>query len=462
MLQKVLKYGTNNEKRHNIMHNNNQYLIQKGLIKKSWLAYTTAMVLAACHKHHQDIITDVNTKQVAHMVAQSRAKQLATRDSQNSLQKKIITYSENNPDYSGAQWQKQVVNKLQEWYERSLYLIDFLKKQQVADIGFPIQWSKSHIQVRMAKEWAESHKTELEQLIQEGKYYHGLSNKIAPDQLPVLASSGDLSFWGNENPSVSSILLAAIAAICGDKPDSLPGAAYVYPFHNPNYMLPEEVFKQLADYPFATKHNVTLFGDYQYGGQRVFYAKSPNSQYLFGPEDCSSSVGKATYLTPNQVREFNTIKMMAAYNNPHNEYHYSSVVKLTDQDDPTKYLERIEPGDIYLVKGHTAIMGSKPDHRGNITTLQYNRDIEQDPKLLGGGLYDYNLITMVKEKKKEVYILRPNAAPLHESISIAALLRKIDDNYTKYFPKGAIDQKGDCSIFVEEAIGKEAIVTSVQ
>jgi hypothetical protein len=141
-----------------------------------------------------------------------------------------------------------------------------------------------------------------------------------------------------------------------------------------------------------------LFGDYQFGGHRYF-----KDQLVFGPEDCSSSVGKATYLTTDQVKAIYTGGMRE---NP-SQYGYELVTTLNSSIGEDQ-LKLIQPGDIYLYKSHTAIIATEPDNHSNITTLEFNRDIDtENSKRLGGGTYNYKLIDKAKEDANSpVYILR--------------------------------------------------------
>ncbi|WP_231290039.1 RP439 family protein [Rickettsia australis] len=381
-------------------------------------------------------------KQSAHMVAQIRAKQLATKYSQNKVQAIIIEYCEQHPDISDAEIASVVTHNLQTYENISGSINNYLKDQNLHDIGFPIKYNKTSLQLNMAKQWAEQQGEELISQIKNGVFYHELTNTIDHDKLPILQSSSDQEYWGNENPSVSSALLLSIAASCTKEKKIMPGAATSFPFLNLGYELPDALVP--TSYPFASKNGMILVGDYQYGAHRYF-----KEQLLFGPEDCSTAVGKATYLTTEQIQSINTINMQAAYNDPANEYHYKAITFLSG-DVKDEQLKLIQPGDIYLVKGHTAIIVTQPDNKSNITTLQFTRDIDTPvDKRLGGGLYDYNLCNKVKEIKTGIYILRPDLEPLHESCSLSQLLKQIDLKYITLFPENPIDIPGDCRIFLE-------------
>ncbi|GAA5253144.1 RP439 family protein [Candidatus Rickettsia kedanie] len=385
---------------------------------------------------------EIMKKQIAHMVAQIRAKQLATKYSQNKVQEIIIEYCEQHPDISDAEIASVVTHNLQTYENISGSINNYLKDQNLNDIGFPIKYNKTSLQLNMAKQWAEQQEEELISQIKNGVFYHELTNTIDPDKLPILQSSSDQEYWGNENPAVSSALLSSIAASCTKEKNIMPGAVTSFPFLNLGYELPDELVP--TSYPFASKNSMILVGDYQYGAHRYF-----KEQLLFGPEDCSTAVGKATYLTTEQIQSINTIKMQAAYNDPANEYHYKAITFLSG-DVKDEQLKLIQPGDIYLVKGHTAIIVTQPDNKSNITTLQFTRDMDTPvDKKLGGGLYDYNLYNKVKEIETGIYILRPDLEPLHESCSLSQLLKQIDLKYITLFPENPIDIPGDCRIFLE-------------
>lgn len=383
---------------------------------------------------------EINTKQIAHVIAQARAKQLATKSIQDKLPQIIVQYREEHPDISDSMLAQQFLQHIAEDYQTSILINNYLQKQDLNEIGYPIKTSKTHLQLAMAEEWIKEQGEDLITQIITGKFYHNLSNEIPYDALPVLQSSSSTEYWGNENPSVSSVLLFDVVASCNKVQTNLAGAATFFPFLDSSYALPDDIVPPF--YPFAAASNITLFGDYQYGAQRYF-----KEQLLFGPEDCSTAVGKATYLTNEQIKSISTGNMVKAYSNPNNEYHYKAAT-LLKSDIKKGQLELIQEGDIYLVAGHTALIATKPDNNSKITTVQFNRDIDSvENKRLGGGTYDYTLSEQVKEK--EVYILRPTLEPLGESCSISELLNNIDSKYFALFPDGPTYITGDSSIFLD-------------
>ncbi|WP_223254170.1 hypothetical protein, partial [Cardinium endosymbiont of Bemisia tabaci] len=142
--------------------------------------------------------------------------------------------------------------------------------------------------------------------------------------------------------------------------------------------------------------------------------------------------------------DLNTNQIIKSYDDKNNVYHYGPVTHLIKGNISDQQLRLIQPGDIYVVKGHTAIIGTKPDHEGNVVTLQFNRAIDTNQgKLSGGGLFPYNLC---EPKAQDTYFLR-KALPWKESVSLSAFLTKTQEKYEKIFPNGPTDKLGDCRIF---------------
>lgn len=294
----------------------------------------------------------------------------------------------------------------------------------------------------MAKGWIEEQGEGLITQLTTGKFYHKLSNEVSAAELPALQSPSTTQYWGNENPSVSSVLLADIVSSCNRKQDNLTGAATFFPCLDRSYelQLPDSI--DLAAYPFATKKGMTLFGDYQCGAHRYF-----TEQLVFGPEDCSTAVGKATYLSTAQIQGISTSSMKQYPD----KYQYQTVTYLSG-DIQESQLRLIQEGDIYIRQNHTALIATKPDSRSQVTTIQFSREIDcAADKILGGGTYDYSLRDKAKEIKNGIYILRPTGGkPLHESCSLSELLNRIDTKYTTLFSEGPDNMAGDCSVFLAD------------
>ncbi|AFE53446.1 RP439 family protein [Rickettsia prowazekii] len=384
---------------------------------------------------------NIESRSVLHMTAQIRAKQLAIRDAQNREQEAIVkTWEENGIDKSDETVSNDIVNSLETFYNISKSLNDYLKTQGINDIGYPIKFNKTDLQLKMALNYAKQQEDNLIDQIIKGKFYNGLSNDINSQELPVLQSDNMLSFWGNENSSVSSVLLASVAQILNIEPVPLVGAATNYKLHNPEYTLPQELIPE--DYRFASQKGMLVFGDYQYGGHRTF-----EEQLVFGPEDCSSSVGKATYLSNEQIKSITTTQMKENYS----KYDYKLITLLKDIVEP-KQLELIEAGDIYVYKGHCAVIATKPDNKAEITTLEFSRNIDRaENKISGGGIYNYSLIDKAQEEPlNPIYILRKNLEPLPLQSSLKYFLSAIDEKYLNLYPEGPNeDVVGDCRIFFE-------------
>lgn len=248
-------------------------------------------------------------------------------------------------------------------------------------IGYPIKYNKTTIQLGMAKDWVNQvieDEKDLISYITQGKLYNGLPNDVST-QLPILKAQSDKIFWGNENSSVSTVLLASIAATYDIK-EKIDGAATFYPFFSTDYQLDEELKK----YPFASKNGMTLFGDYQFGGHRYFSNQYPGiGQQIFAPEDCSSAVGKATGLTETQIIGIHTGAIRNAYKDDNNHFGYAPI---TWSGESNIDLDRIQTGDIYVKAGHTAIIASKPSIEGYAECFEFNRDIDsKDSKRMGEG-----------------------------------------------------------------------------
>jgi hypothetical protein len=171
------------------------------------------------------------------------------RDAQNKEQYAIVeAWEENGIDKSGEITGKEIIQDLEEFYNTSKSVNNYLKEQDVNDIGYPIKFNKTNLQLKMALDYAKGQSDNLIDKIVKGKFYSGLSNEINSNELPILQSDNTVSFWGNENSSVSSVLLECIAQILDIKPTSLVGAGTVYEFYNLQYELPKELIPE--DYHF--------------------------------------------------------------------------------------------------------------------------------------------------------------------------------------------------------------------
>lgn len=385
---------------------------------------------------------NITSKSYAHMIAQVRVRQLATRDSQNKLQEKIIALWEEKNELSGQKCIKTLQNQLEEMYITSTCINNSLQKASLYQVGYPIKNNKTSLQIKMAQQWAQEKEDNLIGSIEMGKLYHDLSNGI-DEELPRLQSPSETIFWGNENPSVSSLSLFAIAYSMDLQQNTMPGAALRYPFYDTSYTLRDIPLT----YPFASEKNMWLFGDYQFGGQR--YLGSQKS--LLGPQDCSEAVANSTNVKETEQLSFSTVDIRDAFFKKDNAYGYLPV---TSTYNGSLELELIQPGDIYVTKGHTAII-TDINSKGEIGTIEFNRDIDRPTeKILGGGTYSYNLIEKAKttgiNSVSQIYILRDQHLPLKESCSYSDLIHKIDSTYLHRFGNQPKDETGDCSLFISE------------
>ena len=166
----------------------------------------------------------------AHMIAQVRARQLATKDSQTILQEKIVALWKENQESSGEKFSNNFQEKLYEMYMSSVQVNNYLEKYPTDQVGYPIKNNKTSLQLKMAYEWSQEKDDTLLEHIAENKLYHDLNNSVDAE-LPHLQSPSDTIFWGNENPSVSSILLASLGSVMGIQQKKMSGAGSGYDFN---------------------------------------------------------------------------------------------------------------------------------------------------------------------------------------------------------------------------------------
>lgn len=380
-------------------------------------------------KNHSNF--HVGSYSVAHMIAQVRARQLAIEHSQDNLQTKIALAMEDELDFSGNGLTRKIQLDLSYNLHTMTFYNSLISKAGIKDLGYPIKCNKTALQLKMALDWAVLCGSKLITKLESNLFYHNLTNDSATE-LPVLQSPSDTEYWGNENPSVSTVLLYSVAStlqISLAKED-LIGAGTFYPYYNSAYSLNDLLTKDmviegsdLTCNPFILNKGLLLIGDYQFGGHRYM------GQLLFGPEDCSSAVGKATCLNPIQILQFNTSAIKAAYiaskSSSDNEYGYQAI---TSSENGLIEFDKIQPGDIYQCGGHTAIICEK--NNNIIKTLEFNREIDiAENKRLGGGIYTYDLSA---PNKNPIYILRKNDMFLGESYSSEDVISMVDENFLHY------------------------------
>ncbi len=385
----------------------------------------------------------ITSKTCAHISAQIRAKQLSTQLSQDNLNAHIIEALEDIREISGEVLLRQIIDNMSTWLELVKEANASFAAAGVNNIGHPILHNKTTLQLQMALDWVQERGARLIKDLENGIFYHALPNSISIDTLPALQAPADTAFWGNENSSVSTILLYSIDSILSPVSSTvnLMGAATFYPFFKEGYII-----DGISNNPFVFDAGMLLFGDYQFGAHRYFSNEYPNlGQRLFAPEDCSTAVGKASNLEEQQIVSINTTVLKNAYHNPENAYGYQAITSSCAQE-KLRY-DMINPGDIYVKRGHTAII-SNVDYE-HINTLEFNRDIDiSSCRILGGGTYRYNIGTT-----SEVYILRAYQTPLKETCGLADLLARVDRNYHQFCQQVQQNPKGDCEIFL--SVGPE-------
>ncbi|EGC34025.1 hypothetical protein DICPUDRAFT_80200 [Dictyostelium purpureum] len=393
---------------------------------------------------------DIQNKQVAHMVAQIRGKQLACEQSQNAMKDNIIIYFEINKDYLrlNKELTKYFRNHFKEFVIIGNRITEFLSSEPISDVGYPNQKNKTHQQLILANEWINKYSAfEIIDQIRNGIFFNGLSNSTSNIMLPELESDCENEYWGNENPSVTPLLLYAINKIMGypcNDDQFLVGCGKRVLFLKKDYLLPDHILTDTSNYPFADKKSMILFGSYQFGGQRRFSA-----QYIFGPEDCSSSLSKALFLNSNQVAHFCTPQILNAFENPDNQYKFKKVIELCGNT-LLESVNSVEPGDIFLTTNHTGLFLTKPNFgvaQNSAYTIEFKRNLDSEfGKCEGGGFRIINL-----NDGTRYYILRPNIGPLKQIVSLKKLIEIIDSNYQHYKITDT-NTIGDCRILIDNII----------
>ena len=364
------------------------------------------------------------------MASQIRNRQLATKASQDNLRGSIVEYWESDKfkDVSGEGYAKSLLESLSKYETDTVGINDVVSQEDPSLVGYPIRYNKTHLQIQMAREWVEKRGEGILSDIKNGRFYNCLGNDLPWEELPMQGAPNNENFWGNENSSVSTVLLYSINhnahSDCRFDTTKLRSTATFYPFYDAEYRLevPE-------DYPFATNTGFVLFGDFQFGGHRYFSNEHPGiGQNAFAPEDCSSAVGKATELTESQVVAVNTTKIKEAYQTQSNEYGYTAI---TDSYEGRLNMELIEEGDVFAFGGHCGVVATKLDKSsGEIVSLEFTRDIDcPEGKMLGGGTRIHNLLEMSKVPNKPLYILRSSVEKGKEEASLPDILAKIDEEY---------------------------------
>lgn len=359
----------------------------------------------------------IHSLQTLRFVEMITAKRFAIKKFQYVLIKEIndIDYES---DVSGQNFYLKLKDFLKE--EKNNIKIFNAEKYELDDIGFPVQYNKTVNQISMALQWIETRQEDTLSDLLLGSF-NGLTNEYS-NELPTLGLDNKEYFWGNENSSVSSVLLWSVASMLSEthKPNiSDSNLPHFYPFFNAEFSPVKAVESNSI---FFNDKGMYLFGDYQYGGHRYFSNPHPDlGQKLTYAEDCSSAVAKAVCLTSDQITCITTSELKEHYKESSSTIY--SLSRITSSDNRTLDIEAIQPGNILVFGGHTGTIGKKDGH--NITLLEFARDIETEgKKVLGGGIRKYNTEFF---QTKSSYVLRPNNLPeLKESCAVTNLLGQIE------------------------------------
>ncbi|PCJ24492.1 MAG: hypothetical protein COA94_07340 [Rickettsiales bacterium] len=375
----------------------------------------------------------ISTVSVAYMVAQIRAKQLASKASQDELLRHIVEYleSEAAAEITGASF-ATIMAELVETELKHSYSFEDLEL-----VGYPIKYNKTKLILEMVQSWVSTSDDSLMADITNNTLHNGQGNTVL-SELPRLQAPSQVSSWGNENPVVNTALLLIGASHFTQDDLTFTGAATFFPFFDPTHVV--DGYSNI----FGASNGMILVGDYQYGGHRYFSNPAHGlKQQLFGAEDCSSAVAKATGLG-KYVVEVTTTSLREAYTSPKWGGHYTAITSTYQEEIDWA---KVQPGDIYIRGGHTAIIASAPDQHG-FETLEFNRDIESNTKhkLLGGGMYHRT----TDPQGKDIYFLCQPAKDFKESCSATDLLQLIDQRYEEMYGDNVpVDVAGDCGIFLQ-------------
>lgn len=382
----------------------------------------------------------IDSSTAAHMVAQIRSKQRAIQSAQQYLINKVTESAEEQMSRSGDIDATEITDSLSGYKSVLESKRVEISSDKALITSFAINANKAALQMKMVEEWAAASKDNLVSELLACRLHRGLSNNIT-DALPALGADSETQFWGNENSSVSSMMLYLIAYHLGADVDVnikyLAGAATLYPFVDREYSI------TVDPHPFLFNKSMILFGDYQLGGHKYFSTPEHNmGQRLFAPEDCSTAVGKSLHLTTPQLLGIWTGAIRE-------EYPQYGLTPVTDSKDGKQIdMDRIETGDVFVRGGHTSIIYGK-DNSGNIFTMDFNRDLnpEKGRGMLGGGTYNRNVFSAASNTAV-MNVFRPTNAKLGENVSLNVLLAKIDSKFAQTCHEGVKNDIGDCSVFL--------------
>lgn len=428
---------------------------KRSSIKRGYMACVALTTLAACNKHKQGVTNDdlsdpnftVKSESCAHMVAQGRVKQLATKDSQDKLLEVAIQCLSNRSEEE----MEKLIENMKIWSNQIEHWIAAVEKehgnQQAAVdelLGYPIARIKTHVQLNRAIAYAEGNLMTLLASLKEKKLCGGLTNDVG-DGLPILGLPLETGFYGNGNAPASTALLISIVATfdrarLDELLDDLAGAVAFY-------LLPTDYKIPIEDNPFCLRNEngAFLLGDFQFGGQRTQLDQS----YL-GAEDASSAVLKASRATACEVKHTASKTIIDAIKeNKKLPVDYTLVTQITGS--PTEeHAQLIEPGDICVLGGGMFVIDSKPED-GMIVSYSCSRgiDLSDDPKVFGYGVRIRGI--------SNAYIVRSSRLNPFIPVTMKELLKKIDTNYRLIFPNGPDHRPGECSDFLKDIVQEENV-----
>ncbi|KJV90325.1 hypothetical protein [Rickettsia bellii] len=138
----------------------------------------------------------INSASVAHMATQVRVKQLATRDSQYKVLASIVeTWEKNQADKSGEANYKEIIKDLKEYSTLSKSINDYFHEQKIpADLGYPIKFNKTDLQLKMAYKYAKQQDDNLIAQIKNGHFYNNQYCYVDSTKLPVLQADNSDSY----------------------------------------------------------------------------------------------------------------------------------------------------------------------------------------------------------------------------------------------------------------------------
>ena len=339
---------------------------------------------------------DITSAITLSMIEQIRMKQCATAQSINAKQHEVVKIFESQQDMSGEAITKEIMGFVTDEYSNYAAKGNILMALGAATIGYPVAYNKTTLQIGYALEYMQSKGDDLLEGIVHGRLHNGLQCKV-DKELPSIGSDSKTSFWGNENSSVSNVMLSLILAKYGKftYPEISDGGATFFPY------LGGPIHNVDTDLVFANNKGMVLFGDYQFGGHRYWETQHPLS-----PEDCSSAIAKAIGASDEQLKQFTT--------------------KYIREEKCSKFqpkgLQDLSQGDLCLKGGHVMVVWSNADTSGAVKSLEFTRSIEKQdsPKMLGGGSRDVGITDGWTA-------FGPNFDhQLHETSTLGAVLHGID------------------------------------